>query len=189
MLSVVKLTLSALPLEEKHPARELVSHSQQVLNKAIYDLSDLTKSLHTDRITDVGLAESIRFELLTLKNMGLVDVQFVMTGTESPLPEQKAIFLFRMFQEMMNNILKHAKATVVDVTLNYHDDNTFVMTLEDNGIGFDADAKKNSSSPAKGVGLKSMFNRAKLIGAEIKIESKAGKGTRIEVELKPTGVI
>ena len=63
MLSVVKLSLSALPLEKEHKAHQLVQHSQEVLNKAIVDLSDLTKSLHTDRITDLGLADCIRFEL------------------------------------------------------------------------------------------------------------------------------
>ena len=82
MLSVVKLSLSALPLEKEHKAHQLVSHSQQVLNKAIGDLSDLTKSLHTDRITDLGLSESIRFELMTLKNAGLIKVQFTVSGAE-----------------------------------------------------------------------------------------------------------
>ena len=142
MLSVVKLSLSALPLEKGHQAHHLVSHSQQVLNKAIIDLSDLTKSLHTDRITDLGLAESIRFELMTLKNAGLIKVHFAVLGTEFELQEQKAIFLFRMFQEMLNNILKHSKATNVIVELTYQPDNIFVMKVEDNGIGFDTAGKK-----------------------------------------------
>jgi two-component system, NarL family, sensor kinase len=115
MLSVVKLSLSALPLEKEHPAFDLARHSQEVLNKAIFDLSDLTKSLHSDRINDVGLVESMRFELISVKKAGLLDVQFSVSGEEFPLPEQKAIFLFRMFQEMLNNILKHSRAKQVSV--------------------------------------------------------------------------
>src|SRR5215510_10155625 len=123
MLSVVKLSLSALPLEKEHPAYDLARHSQEVLNKAIFDLSDLTKSLHSDRINDVGLVESMRFELISVKKAGLIDIQFSVNGQEFQLPEQKAIFLFRMFQEMLNNILKHSRAKQVCVRVKYHEDN------------------------------------------------------------------
>ncbi|MEO8406540.1 MAG: ATP-binding protein [Chitinophagaceae bacterium] len=185
MLSVVKLTLSALPLEKEHKAYDLAKHSQEVLNKAIYDLSDLTKSLHSDRITDVGIIESMRFELASVKKTGLIEVQFSVNGEEFPLPEQKAIVLFRMFQEMLNNILKHSRARQITVRLSYQDDDTFVLEVEDNGAGFNVTEKQQSVSSSRGVGLKSMFNRAQLIGATININSEAGKGTKILVKLSP----
>jgi signal transduction histidine kinase len=183
MLSVVKLSLSALPLEKNHPAHELVGHSQVVLNKAIVDLSGLTKSLYTDRITDIGLTDSIRYELASIKNAGLLQVQFSVNGPEIQLQEQKAIFMFRIFQEMLNNVLKHSKATHINVDLTNNPDNDFIMKVEDNGKGFDTTG--NGSSPSKGVGLKSMFNRAKMIGADINIISGIDEGTRIVVTLKP----
>jgi two-component system, NarL family, sensor kinase len=186
MLSVVKLSLSALPIEPGHPSHVLINHSRQVLNKAIIDLSDLTKSLHTDRITDVGLADTIEFELATVKNAGLLQVRFSVEGTERQLPEQKAIFLFRMFQEILNNILKHARATQVKVSLTYATDDTFVMKVEDNGTGFNVVEKRQAVSSSQGVGLKSIFNRAMLIGAELRIDSAPGKGTQVVVELKPS---
>lgn len=185
MLSVVKLSLSALPLEETHPAHDLAKHSREVLNKAIFDLSDLTKSLHSDRIKDVGLVESMRYELASIKKAGLIDVQFSVSGEEMPLPEQKAIFIFRMFQEMLNNILKHARAKQVTVRLNYFEDDTFVLDVEDNGVGFNVAEKQQSVSASRGVGLKSMYNRAHLMGAEISINSEEGKGTRVLVKLLP----
>jgi two-component system NarL family sensor kinase len=185
MLSVVKLSLSALPLEKEHPAFDLTRHSREVLNKAIFDLSDLTKSLHSDRIKDVGLVESMRFELASIKKAGLIDVQFSVSGDEFQLPEQKAIFLFRMFQEMLNNILKHSRAKQVIVSVTYLDDNTFALEVEDNGIGFNVAEKQQSVSAARGVGLKSMFNRAHLMGADIKISSEEGKGTHVLVKLLP----
>jgi two-component system NarL family sensor kinase len=183
MLSVVKLSLSALPLEKEHPAYDLARHSQEVLNKAIFDLSDLTKSLHSDRINDVGLVESMRFELASVKKAGLVDVQFSVGGEEFPLPEQKAIFLFRMFQEMLNNILKHSRAKLVCVRVRYLNDNTFTLEVEDNGVGFNVTEKKESVSASRGVGLKSMYNRAHLMGAEITIKSTEGEGTHVLVKL------
>jgi two-component system, NarL family, sensor kinase len=185
MLSVVKLSLSALPLEKDHKAQELVKHSQEVLNKAILDLSDLNKSLHPDRITDIGLAESIRFELAAIKRSGLLKVQFSLAGQEVRLPDEKAIFLFRIFQEILNNVLKHAKATNINVMIAYDSDYTFVMEMEDNGVGFATDGKGSPLSFSKGVGLTSIFNRAKLIGADIKITSVINQGTRVIIKIIP----
>jgi signal transduction histidine kinase len=183
MLSVTKLSLSVLPIEKDHPAYEISQHSQKVLNKAIFDLSDLTKSLHTDRITHVGLAESIRFEMIAIKNTGLVTTEFHLSGTEFPMPDQKAIFLFRMFQEAVNNILKHAQATHIKIDLQYGHDYTFALQIEDNGVGFDVEAKRKSAAPGQGVGLKSIFNRAELIGATLSYDSKPGQGTRVRINL------
>jgi two-component system, NarL family, sensor kinase len=186
LLSVVKLSLSALPIEKAHPAYDLSRHSQEVLNKAIADLSDLTKSLHSDRINDVGLIESMRFELASIKRAGLLDIQFSVSGAEFQLPEQKAIVIFRMFQEMLNNILKHSRAKQITVRITYLEDGNFLLEVEDNGNGFNVSEKQHSVSSSRGVGLKSMFNRAQLIGATINIDSEPGKGTRVLVKTSST---
>jgi len=165
VLSVVKLWLASLPLEKGHPAYEGLQDSRQMLNKVIFDMSDLTKSLHTDRITDIGLVEAIRF-----------DEEFHFEG-------QKSIFLFRIYQEMTNNILKHSKATHVNISIIYSTNDTFVLKVQDDGIGFDPNAKKASQSSSSGLGLKNMLNRAQLIGATVKIESEPGKGTAITIEM------
>lgn len=183
MLSVAKLSLSVLPIEKDHPAFQASKTVQEILNKAIFDLSDLTKSLYTDRISEIGLSEAMRFELATIKRAGLIEVQFEVKGTVFALSEQKAIFLFRMFQELMNNILKHSYATAIDVNVNYSEGNTFALKIEDNGVGFDVNEKKQSLSSSKGVGLKSMFNRAQLIGADINMHSNIGKGTVVIITL------
>jgi two-component system, NarL family, sensor kinase len=181
MLSVAKLSLSVLPVEKDHIAFEQLQSSQQVLNKAIGDLSNLTKGLYTERISDVGLSESIKFEIYALRSAG-VKIQFQQDGTEVEFNDQNSIFLFRIFQEALNNTLKHAKATEIIVKLKYGED-AFTLEIKDNGIGFDLAKKQQSATSYSGVGLKSMFNRAKLIGANISIDSEYGKGTIILIEL------
>jgi signal transduction histidine kinase len=183
VLSVVKLSLSILPLEKEHPAYESVQNSRQMLNKVIFDMADLTKGLHTDRIAQIGLVEAIRFDLDSLRRTGLLRVEFSVEGEEYPFEDQRAIFLFRMFQEMLNNILKHSQATQVNIAVIYSIDNKFVLKVEDNGIGFDTEKKRTQATSSSGIGLKSMTNRAHLIGATIKIQSQPGKGTLITVEL------
>lgn len=183
LLSVVKLSLSTLPVEKEHQAYPLVAHSQKVLNKAIIDLSNITKSLYTERIAELGLAESVRFELLAISNTGQFETKFVQEGTEVPLPERTLIFLFRMFQEMLNNIIKHSGARRIDVRLSYEVSGQLVMEVEDNGKGFDVESMKATLSSGKGVGLKSMMNRARMMGADLHMDSQEGRGTRITVKL------
>jgi two-component system, NarL family, sensor kinase len=187
MLSVVKLTLSALPLEKEHKAYDMVESSKGVLYKALADLSNLTKSLHTERIADVGLAESIQFELHAIQSAGILKVNFTNEGYEYPFDEQKSIYLFRIFQETLNNTLKHAKATQLDVSLVYTDD-FFTMRIKDNGTGFLINDKKQSTSPGSGVGLRSLYNRSGIIGASISIDSVPGVGTSVLIKL-PLGEV
>lgn len=183
VLSVVKLSLAVLPISKEHEAYEPILATRQNLNKAMTDLADLTKSLHSDRIAHIGLTESIHFELESLKRTGLVQIEYQVIGHEQSLDEQKSIFLFRIFQENMNNILKHAQAKKVEVSLVFTEDNQFIMEIKDDGIGFNVQEKKNSTSATAGVGLKSTFNRAKLIGATLDMESEPGKGTTVTIVL------
>lgn len=185
MLSVTKLSLSALPVEKHHAAFDALQHSQKVLNKAIFDLSNLTKSLHSDRIAQVGLVESIRFELDAIAKSKVFKVEFHIQGREIALEDQKSIFLFRIFQETLNNILKHSKASLVSINLKFLP-HAFILEMRDNGIGFNVIQKKTSASAHSGVGLKSVFNRAQLIGAEISMNSEPGKGTEVIIELPLT---
>jgi signal transduction histidine kinase len=182
MLSVVKLSLSIVPVENDSPGSEQIKNSQEVLNKAIIDLSNLTKSLHSDRIAQIGLVESVRSELSSVRKAGIANVVFNQSGTEIFFDEQKSIFLFRIFQEALNNILKHARATEVSVDLNFSD-SIFVMEITDNGIGFNVPEKRKFTDSSSGVGLKSLFNRAKLIGADLSIDSSPTSGTTILIEL------
>ncbi len=186
-LSVVKLSLAILPVDKQHEAWEPIQNAREILNKAVLDLAGLNKSLHTDRIAQIGLVEAIRFEVESLRKSRLLDVEFNVNGYEQLLAEQQSVLLFRMFQEMLNNILKHSKATRVEITITYTDDNKFILTLADNGVGFNIAEKRNSVSSSSGVGLKSIFNRAKLVGAEIDMQSEIGKGTTVTIWLSLPG--
>jgi two-component system, NarL family, sensor kinase len=182
LLSVVKLSLSGLPIEKEHPSFEPLLHTKQILNQALADMSSLTKSLHTDRVTMVGLTESIKLELNSLSKSGLIKVDFSAIGDEYDLDKQTSIFLFRIFQEVANNILKHAQATTLSVLVAY-EPAFFLLEIADDGIGFDVEEKNKSSTATRGVGLTSMHNRAQLIGANFILKSIPNAGTTVTIEL------
>jgi signal transduction histidine kinase len=175
-LSVIKLWMSMAPIGPDHEAYEGVQNSKEMLQKVIREMADLTKSLHSDRITDIGLSEAINFDLASIRRAGILKIQFEAEGEEFHFPDQQSIFIFRIYQELMNNIIKHSKATHVNVALFYKSNNTFVMKIQDDGVGFDVQEKRDSGSGSSGLGLKSMRNRAKMIGADLAIESEPGKG-------------
>jgi signal transduction histidine kinase len=182
-LSVIKLWMSMAPIGTDHEAYEGVQNSREMLHKVIRDMADLTKSLHTDRIADIGLSEAIKFDLVTIRRAGILKIQFDTEGDEFHFPDQKSIFIFRMYQEMMNNIIKHSQATHVKVHLVYSGNDTFVMVIQDDGVGFNVQQKQESGSGSSGLGLKSMRNRAKMIGADLSIQSEPGKGTDVTVKV------
>jgi two-component system, NarL family, sensor kinase len=180
-LSVIKLWMSMAPISPEHEAFEGVQNSKEMLQKVIRDMADLTKSLHTDRIADIGLSEAINFNLASIRRAGILKIQFDIQGDEFHFPDQKSIFIFRMYQEVINNIIKHSKATHINVSLVYSGNNTFVLQIRDDGVGFDIKEKKGSGNGSSGLGLKSMRNRAKMIGADLNIQSEPGRGTTVSV--------
>lgn len=185
MLSLAKLSLATSGIQKDQKSYENIQASREILNKAILDLANLTKSLHTDRILDIGLESAIEFEVNTILKTGLISANFSAPTSQyhQALDNHTSIFIFRMFQEILNNTLKHSKASQVNIFMNYSSDHNFILKVEDNGIGFNVEEKRNSASSDTGVGLKSMINRAKLIGAEFKINSKIGVGTSVSIIL------
>jgi signal transduction histidine kinase len=139
--------------------------------------------MHTDRITKIGLVEAIKYELEMLRKMKLFETSFNSSEEHFHFDEQKEIFLFRMFQEIMNNTIKHAKATMVRVNIECPDEHKFRLVIRDDGVGFNVAEKQLTTSSSAGVGLKSIINRAKLIGGSVRIDSAPGMGSSFTVEL------
>jgi len=95
-------------------------------------------------------------------------------GVELPeVPEEISISLFRLLQESMTNIVKHARAPQASVILT-HQDGIITLTVQDNGVGFDVDA------PRAGIGLVGMEERVRLLGGQLEIQSQPRQGTRVD---------
>jgi signal transduction histidine kinase len=92
------------------------------------------------------------------------------------------IELFRIAQEALSNVIKHAKAASARVKLNFGK-SRLVLMVQDNGTGFDTDAALSMSGDKQNLGLLGMMERAELCGGILKIESALGHGTRLKVEI------
>jgi signal transduction histidine kinase len=179
VLSLIKLTISSIETAEDESLAEKVTNSRLLISKVIQDLRDLSKSMDTDMIAEKGLFAAISSELEMIKKTGAYDVTMVTEGTVSRMESSRELILFRIFQEVMNNVMKHANATEVRVNI------VFAVTLSsleirDNGCGFDIPL--TLSSPGKGMGLRNMNTRSVMIGATFSIENNVPSGTITRIQ-------
>ncbi|MBK8609202.1 MAG: sensor histidine kinase [Chitinophagaceae bacterium] len=177
VLSLAKLNLGTIETSEKN--RTKLADTKNLVSKAINDLRTLSRSLHGERIGDIGLEEAITNELKILQNTGQFDTELIITGQGYKLDPQTEMVLFRIVQEASHNAVKHAHSPILKLTMDYKP-NIFTLTISDNGIGFEPEKLLNTQS---GIGLKSMKSRAALIGGIFSIHSSKNNGTSISIEL------
>jgi signal transduction histidine kinase len=177
VLSLVRLNLSTLTDIEEH---EKLEHTDELLGKAIKDLRDLSHSLQTNRIQDIGIVESIRQLLNNLQKSGRYKTDLKIVENFTGIDKNTDLIMFRMVQEIINNIMKHAKADHISVDIEGNE-NEAKLTIADNGVGFDMEKFKTAGP---GIGLQNIFNRAKMINATVDIKSEPGNGTAIILQAK-----
>jgi two-component system, NarL family, sensor kinase len=175
-LTLAKLNLNTLSWSNILTTREKVFGSVEFISRAIEDLSYLSKTLNTDFIEENGLLNALEVEIKKIKKLGLFQVEFDVAGSPVYMDTQKELVIFRIIQEVLNNSIKHAQATTLMISLNYHNDQV-IVELGDNGRGF-TDGKC-SSKANKGTGLLNIVKRASLIDGRCEVQSEQGKGTRV----------
>jgi two-component system NarL family sensor kinase len=179
LLANVNMTIvQSMPLPPEAP--QLIKDTKAMLSQASQDISQLSKNLHTDRITDLGVFEAILYELSQMGKRGLFKIQLEdeYHANGKSLSKETQILVFRMFQEIFNNIIKHAKATLVKVVIRPGKDG-IELEITDNGIGFPGSPTGGQESSHNGIGMRSLQSRADLFKGRLTIQSELQKGTTI----------
>jgi PAS domain S-box-containing protein len=176
ILATSKLYLD-VAIEEREPRMELLTKSRNNIGMAIEEIRRLSKELITPSLNDLGLIQSIKELIRSIQMVKKMKIRLSITGLDENglLPEQK-INVYRIIQEQLNNILKHAQASSVAIDLNKQREQ-IRLRVEDDGKGFDPRARRN------GVGISNIISRAELYNGKVEIDSAPGKGCRLEVIL------
>ena len=175
ILSLAKVQLNIIDQKETLD-RTILTDAKESVSKAITDLRDIAKGLNSDMIGQTDLHEIIEQELHRINRSGLLTTHTRLEGEVKSLVQQKKLIIFRMIQECLQNIIKHSKASRVDLSFRYERDH-LKITIADNGLGFD----KSMLKYRDGLGLNNIFNRAKLIGGSATIDTAPGEGTTITI--------
>ena len=146
------------------------------------DLSLLVWQMRPSVLDSHGLASALNSFIREWSKNHDIEAEFHSPSSNTRLPPDIETNLYRIIQEALNNILKHARASRVSVSLNYVNDEA-VLLIEDNGAGFDPDPESIHTTEGSGFGLIGMKERAALVGGTLEIESRAGDGTAIMVRI------
>jgi signal transduction histidine kinase len=162
---------------ELNEALNPLSQSIGTLSKSIRSISH---SLNSQLLIQESLVKAIEAEVDRLKSNTKLQVEFVLSGSrKKAFGSDEKIVVYRIFQEVINNALKHSGASAIDITLKTEP--FFELAIADNGKGFDFDDKNEKKS---GLGLKNIVKRAEIINFKVKIDSVPQKGTTVTISEK-----
>jgi len=180
-LTLAKLNLNTFDWTNADKAKHKLDSSLQQISKAIADLSSLSKGMNSELIINQGLIEVLQKETTRLKELNLFELDYVVTGNPVFMDSQKELVIFRIIQEAFNNIIKHARATLVKLNLEYDFDHINVL-IADNGRGFCKDDVEQNKKESN-AGLNNMQKRAALFNGRTIIDSALDSGTSIYVTI------
>ncbi|HUR97205.1 MAG TPA: PAS domain S-box protein, partial [Pyrinomonadaceae bacterium] len=179
-VTALRFRLEALAeLTSNNPElKEQVRHAQDYAKRVDADVGFFAFELRPTALDDLGLAAAIDIFVNEWSRNHKISAEFYARPFEETLPPETKINVYRIVQEALNNIFKHAKAKSVTVHLDLQKD-TLVLIITDDGIGFDLEKKKINIGSGSGLGLIGMRERCILVGGNLEIETAPGKGTVI----------
>jgi len=180
LLSATKMALSRVHKkmpEELSPIKEQLWEILGLVNRTITEIRALSHALHPPLIEDLGISSALEELCDDFKSYSDINIVCDIERIQKQLPSITKITLYRLFQEGLNNVMKHSKATRVSLILT-SSGGRIKAVIEDNGVGFSVD-DVITPMQTKSLGLISMKERVALIGGELHIESSPGKGTKL----------
>lgn len=180
LLSLTTLTLNSIDLNNTEKAGKKIDNSLGLVNNSIKELRELAKLLHGEQIVQNGIGHAIEQELNWLNKAGvhqlIVSNNLIDLNYTSP---DKDLIILRLLQEIINNIIKHAKASVIEVE-GYFRENTLYLNVKENGVGFDVEETRGRRT---GMGLNSIYKRIEMINGKLALNSSPNNGTTILIEI------
>jgi signal transduction histidine kinase len=180
LFSVSLLSEAALSLLERDPAkaRERLERANELAQGALAEMRALIFQLRPVTLQEEGLLIALKKHLAALNSRHNRVVELKVTGTPRRLPAAIEDAAFRIIQESLNNVVKHAQAPRAQVDLDFGTEELRLVTT-DNGKGFDTSVRPR----AHAMGMSSMRERAESVSGRLTVESAVGSGTRVLAQL------
>lgn len=174
LLAGVKMNLTGMAAETQ--TRDLIRVVDQI-DHSISELRRIARNMMPEALLKFGLETALR-ECCESLMTETVNIRFQHYGITSDIPHEKQLTIYRVVQELLTNAIKHASASEILLQCSQNND-TFFITLEDNGKGFDTSAIRSF----KGIGLSNVKNRVDYLSGKLEINSTVNEGTSINIEL------
>ena len=178
ILSTARLYLDLARSDEKERIN-LIKRSTENIFNAINEIRNISRSLVPGSIGDLGIIDSIKDLVESIRATKKLHVEFYYEGhVDKLLDEKQKLMLFRIIQEQVNNVLKHAEAKNIVIEF-FVDDDAIDLTISDDGCGFEL----HNISNKKGVGLYNIKSRTELFNGKVNIVTSPGNGCKLNINV------
>ncbi|MFY7898761.1 MAG: sensor histidine kinase [Chitinophagaceae bacterium] len=175
LLNSAKLLIGITQRQLNTTVPDTLHIADETLSNAIQELRNVSKSLNKDWLQQFNLIENLQSEVQRINATDTLQITFIHPKI-LPISSDKQVMLFRVIQEAVQNAIKHASATTIDIEISVSD-NDVQIHIQDNGVGFNTASKKQS-----GVGLLNMKHRIQLLKGNIEWLSMLN-GTKVQIAL------
>jgi signal transduction histidine kinase len=169
LLSLTKLSLNSVKPEKQQQAKEYV-------NQVIKEVRALSKTLNLDWVESLSLDEFINQQLHRIQATGFCETSLQSDHSFAELKKEEKLVLIRVIQECLNNAIKHADPSRIDIRI-HQNGKVRILQIADDGRGFD------TSQKSSGSGMYNLGKRMETIGGKFQLSSIVGKGTVVNLEL------
>lgn len=181
ILSAAKLNLSGLESKIKPENEEqatLLKNALDLVNDSVKEVRAVSHNMMPNTLIKLGLASAVREFITKIGTVPNLKIDLQIVGLDDRLDNTVETVLYRVIQEVVSNIIKHANANQISMQLIKHDGELTVM-IEDNGVGFD----KKKIDNFEGIGLKNIISRVEFLNGHVEFDSTPGQGTTVVIEV------
>jgi signal transduction histidine kinase len=178
---IARLSMDAAQLERSERLRDeprIVHNIREELSHLAEDIHDVSHRLHPTTLEDLGLADALRTECDQVSRSAALKIVVDVDAVPEQLPLEIALCAFRVAQEALRNVSRHARASTVDLSVKASN-GSLSLAVRDDGVGFDPTVQRGLAS----LGHASMRERVRLLGGVLEIHSAPGHGTTIQTRI------
>lgn len=175
LMTTIKWNFNAL---KEAPTEDLYAKTNQLLDNAYQKVRSIAHTKNSGVIANKGLIKAIKDLATTISSSKKLHIEVVDFGFDIRIENSLELTIFRIIQELVTNIIKHAKATEATINITNHEETINIM-VEDNGKGFNP----KKIAPKKGMGIHSIDKRVENLGGTVTIESEINKGTTVIIDI------
>ncbi len=176
-LSVARLMTNKLARADEIDKTNIAHEINLLIGECIQDIRNLSKVFISKQVRHFGFVESLEREISRIERLELMDVDYRNNNHDLEIDSEHGLILFRIVQECINNVIKHARSNKILIKIEDHV-NFIEININDFGIGF------NTKKRDDGSGLANIKNRAEIINASFQIKSVENLGTEITISYK-----
>lgn len=179
LLSSAKLNMSGLEDGIQKEDEQLLKNSLTIIDDAVKEVRNISHNMMPTALMNYGIIEAINGFVTKINDTKQIAIKFDYEGLNISLEKELEIAIFRIVQEIINNMLKHSSAKNIDM-LFFNEEDKLKMLIKDNGKGFDVTEIDKST----GIGWQNIYSRVLLLNGKILVNSQIGMGTEISITIK-----